>query len=272
MIEVVCRRRAMATLFEVFLVGEEEEHLAAVGEAALDEVARIEHLLSRYDPSAEVARVNRHATAGPVKVDAELFRILEECGVWCERTEGAFDPCAGSGVRYRDAVRLDTVNRTVAFVQPASLDLGAYGKGYAVDAAADVLQSFGVERFLIHGGTSSVLARGERADGSRWRIDLRDPFDDREPPVGSIELQNAGLSCSAVTRDDDDIVDPRTGDAISNPAACAVVAENATIAEVWSTALLAMGRDKARECDDPRLALAWIAPGRALEWLIGGPQ
>src|SRR6516162_1870615 len=94
---VRCARPAMATWFEALLVGDDEEHLMAVGESALDEVVRIEHLLSRHDPASETSRINRAAAFRPVRLDREMFAILRKGLWWSEETGGYFDLCAGSG-------------------------------------------------------------------------------------------------------------------------------------------------------------------------------
>ena len=129
----LCRRSrpAMASLFEVMLSGDDPEHLDAVASAALEEIGRVERLLSRHDPAAEIARVNREAAHRPVLVDVELFAVLRDCLAWVDRTGGAFDPCAPTG-RFAEDVRLDQECRTVRFTNPsARIDLGGFGKGYA---------------------------------------------------------------------------------------------------------------------------------------------
>src|SRR5205823_5190090 len=85
------RREAMGTYFEVFLAGDDEEHLDSVAEAVLDEVARIERLLSRFDPASEVSRINRLAGSRPVRVDFEVWGLLQACGDYHRCTEGYFD-------------------------------------------------------------------------------------------------------------------------------------------------------------------------------------
>jgi thiamine biosynthesis lipoprotein len=246
----------MATLFEVLLLGEDEEHLRAVGEAALDEVERVERLLSRFDPAAELARVNREAATRPVLVSHELFAVLRDCRERCRLTEGYFDICVplqGSGPGFLEGVRLDEARRTVSFASPAvALDPGGYGKGYALDAAAVVLDEFGVSSALLHGGTSSVLARGSR-DGAPWVVGLADPFAGGNGEIARVRLADAALSCSAVhdrgrtpdSHEESDIIDPIAGRPLREQAGCCVLAPTATLAEVLSTALLVMGRERA---------------------------
>jgi FAD:protein FMN transferase len=253
------RRPAMATSFECWLRGDDAEHLEAVGTAALEEVGRLERLLSRFDPAAELARVNRDAPQGPVRVEPELFAVLAECRTWWKRTEGAFDIRRYDGIRTRggrppfaEDVLLDEATGTVRLRGPTlSLDLGGFGKGYALDAAMQVLQEFGVRSALLHGGTSSVRTLGSGPGGEPWTIHLRNPFaDGTRADLGGIALPDGGYSHSAVFGErsgPSDIVDPSTGERLAEQAACFVLAPTATAAEVGSTALLAMGRSRASD-------------------------
>lgn len=289
------QRPAMATWFEIWLAGDDPEHLAAVGEAALDEIERVERLLSRFDPAAEVARVNRTAAAGPVRVDTELFAILEDCRRWTEATAGYFDITATTTLSpgdFRKAVQLDAARRRVQFLDArVRLDLGGYGKGYALDAAGRILEQFGVTSALLHGGTSSVLARGVREDGAAWPVGVRDPYSSQDCELTQLRLCDCGLSSSAVlgaSGETSDVIDPTCGRPLEQQAGCVVVAPTAVEAEVLSTALLAMGRDKAQaylstqSANYPQVQVAWLErteleaesspggpPRSRIEWLSG---
>lgn len=244
----------MATLFEAWLVGDDEEHLAAVGEAVLDEIERVEQVLSRFDRGAELYRVNHEAARGPVRVSWELFSVLQDCLRRRDETEGFFDVTAtarGSlAISRPERVQLDAESRTIAFTDPAvQLDLGGYGKGYALDTAASILSRFGVESFLLSGGTSSLLARGTNADGGPWLVALGDPFNAERPELEAFPLVDAGLSTSAAwdaRHTAADIVDPHTRTTVTADEAYCVVAPTAAEAEVLSTALTAMGRERAQ--------------------------
>jgi FAD:protein FMN transferase len=280
---VRCQRPAMATRFVFLLVGEDRDHLTAVGEAALDEVTRIEGLLSRYDPASEVARINREAPSRAVRVNRELFAILTDCRTWFTRTQGYFDLCATGllgSPRSGDPIDLDSKRMTIRFVDPlARLDFGGYGKGYALDAANRVLDEFGVASALLNGGTSSILIRGRQDDGSNWRVGLRDPFGKAaDPSLVPLELTDCAVSSSAVFDPDSiesDVIDPILCRTLDSQAACSVIAPSAAEAEVLSTALLAMGRARAATFlhSFPDVKAAWI--GRdgdrvEVEWLGAG--
>lgn len=258
------RRALMGTGFEVRLSGDDPEHLGAVASAMLDEVARVERLLSRFDGCSEISRINREAFARPVRLDFEVFGLLTRCAEAWQTTRGAFDitataadldgpePSNGSHPTFA-LVCLDDRTRQVRFARPdVALDLGGVGKGYALDRAAAIARGYGVHSAILHGGTSSVLALGRDASHAPWRVGIRDPF----VPAGEaleltqVLLEDASLSCSATfggTPGRSDLVDPRLGRRLERAAACAVVAGSATVAEMLSTALLVLGREAGGE-------------------------
>src|SRR5882762_4798091 len=151
-------RHAMATRFELVLHGENAVALRAAGEEALEEIDRLENQLSLYRPGSEIAQLNSRAAREAVRVTPELFSLLQHAKQLHAETSGAFDitiaplvRCwgfmGGSGkmpaaeeiaeARARVGmahVLLDANNRTVRFAREGvMLDLGAIGKGYAVE-------------------------------------------------------------------------------------------------------------------------------------------
>ena len=169
---------------------------------ALDVVETLEDQMTVYRSHSEVSRINRTASAGPVTVEHRLFALLRRARALSEATGGAFDITAGPLIRawgfYRREGRfpeasevnealasvgyrhleLDESQRTIRFLRAGmEINLGAIGKGYALDQCASRLEDDGVENFILHGGKSSILARGERASeasrGRGWSIALR---------------------------------------------------------------------------------------------------
>jgi FAD:protein FMN transferase len=245
-------RRLMATEFEIWLAGTDEEHLVAVADAALEEVARVERLLSRYDPAAELFRVNRQATQRELLIDAELAAVIGRCQWWWQATSGAFDVRHPRCSRqpWQADIQLDLAGRRIRLQPNVSLDLGAYGKGYAVDQAALICERFGVSSFLISGGSSSLIARGHQPGRSGWLVDLRDPFEANAPPRTHVVLHHQAMSTSAVTHPAgtaSDVINPFTSEPLATPAACVVLATLAADAEAASTAFLVLGQERSRE-------------------------
>jgi FAD:protein FMN transferase len=191
---------AMATRFELVLHGDDPVRLRAAGEEALVEIERLERLLSFYRSDSEITAINRRAFGEPVRVSGEVFRLLRGCAEVFAASAGAFDvtigplmrawKLAGGAGAVPDAatlaaaravtgfahVELDERAQTVRFARDGvAIDLGAAGKGFAVDAAITVLEDLGVTSALLHGGTSSVHALGAPPGEDGWRVALEGP-------------------------------------------------------------------------------------------------
>ena len=180
----------MATRFEIVLHGENPASLRAAGEEALAQIEQLEAQLSLFRAGSEIAHLNARAAQGPSRVTPGLFALLQQAQKLCEESGGAFDITIAPLVRcwgYKGGegrlprpeevaearskvgmalVRLNPADLTVQFAREGvMLNLGAIGKGYAVERAAEVLREAGVTSALIHGGTSTVQALGTAARG-----------------------------------------------------------------------------------------------------------
>ena len=141
---------------------------------------------------------------------------------------------------------------TVKFRVPGlEFNLGAVGKGYALDRAAELLRTrWGVRAALLHGGSSSVYAIGHPPGDPRgWPIGLRHP-DDPSRSLGTVRFRDRGLGTSAATfqffeyngRKLGHLLDPRTGWPAEGTSSASVVAPTAAEADAMSTALFVLGR------------------------------
>jgi thiamine biosynthesis lipoprotein len=279
----------MGALFEVRLLGDDEERLDSVAAAVIEEIVRLDGVLSRFDPRSEIARINREACARPARLDQEVFELLERCDQWRRLTGGYFDVTASSkegddaaGAGLSPALLLDAESRTARFTREGvSIDLGAVGKGYALDRGREIMLRFGVNCGLLNGGSSSVLAvsgpPGTVADRAGWPVAARHPLNPDAAPIARIELADQSLSCSAVRHPyqrgqrRSDVLNPLTGRPLEGNAACLTLAANAADAEIFSTALLAMGREEAKRylertpCID--LVAGWFEPESGFTWI-----
>ena len=212
---VRAERRAMATLFEVVVRGEQPEpFLRAAAEEALDEIGRLEAQLSVFLPASEISAIN--AARGPVAVEPRLHALLLRMREIHFATGGAFDGGIRTARFTRDTVAAD------------DLDLGGIGKGYALDRAAERLKACGITEALLHGGTSTVVALGE------WRVGLVDPRDETRR-FGSLTLTNQALAVSSNLADRPGHVP--AGKHLAAWALC----DNPTDADAFSTAFLVAG-------------------------------
>jgi thiamine biosynthesis lipoprotein len=264
---------AMGTRFEMWLCGQDAGHLEAVANTVCEEIVRLDGLLSRFDSRSEIARINREAGRKPARVDREVFALLARCEQARDLTEGYFDVMLRADIS--PALALDPESSTARFTRPdLTIDLGGVGKGYALDCCRELLSRFGVTDALLSGGSSSVLALGSAPGRNGWPVDTRHPSQNGATPVARLELIDRALSCSAVRRPhqgQSDLVNPLTGETLGGDAACVALAASATDAEILSTALLAMGRERAarylEQTRFPDAQAGWIEPEAGLAWL-----
>ena len=150
-------------------------------------------------------------------------------------------------------VQLRPEDFTVRFAREGvMLDLGAIGKGYAVERAAEVLREVGVTSALLHGGTSTVQAIGQPPGEEFWKIAIETPSPSKDTPptlLATVPLRDEAMSVSGVVENSfkvggrtlGHIVDPRTGEPALGTMLAAVVLPSATETDALSTALLTLG-------------------------------
>ncbi len=282
-------RTVMACRFEIVVPEEDARHLDAAL-VALDEADRIEAALTIFRETSELSRINSQAAASPTPASEALFALLKRCQTLHAETDGVFDVTstplsrrwgflkgevrarsvaatdAATAVVGMNRVCLDSTTRTVSFAAAGmELNLGAIGKGYAVDRLGAVLRRFGVTRALVSAGGSSVLAIGGHREG--WTIDLTSP--QVESRIARVHLRDAALGTSGAGEQyivadgvrHGHVFDPRTGRPSRGVLSATVVARDAESADALSTAFLVGGVDLARRyCLNHPQTLALITP------------
>ena len=253
--------------------------LRAAGEEAIAEIERLEERLSLYRPSSEIAGLNARAARGPVRVTPPVFALLQHAQQLTHETGGAFDITIGPLVRCwgfmggtgrlpsaeelaearaiigMDLVHLDAKNFTVQFAREGvTLDLGAIGKGYAIDRAIEVLRDAGITSALLHGGTSTVYALGHPPDAEYWKVAVENPpasVTATAIPLPPLLLKDQAMSVSAIWGRSFEkegqifghVLDPRTGNPAARAVLAAVILPSATETDALSTALLTLGAE-----------------------------
>ncbi len=260
------RHDAMATTFEVFILGEEAEYARQAAEAAFDELDRLELELSRFVETSDVSRVSGLDAGGSTRVGIAAFECIELASRVHAETGGAFDVTVGAlaelwsaaegepseealaRARERTGMRLietgDEHHAVGVGATGLRLDLGGIGKGYALDRMAELLQDWSVERALIHSGESSVVAIGSPPGGDAWSLGLRDPGD-RARTIGAFRLRDGrSLGGSGRLLHGSHILDPRTGRPAEAALGAWAVAPSAALADALSTAFMVMSADE----------------------------
>lgn len=269
--------QAMGTRFELVLVAgdakRDEAHLRAAGEEALSKIEEVDRRLSLFRRDSLLAHLNRTAVSRPVSLDADTSDLFMLCDRVHRASGGAFDPTIAPLMRAHglhddsspvpllepsearehvgwESVLLDPAGPDVRFADPTWIDLGGVAKGHGLDLAARSLREAGVQRALLHGGTSTVVALGAAPGEEAWTVAVGSGS---EAPIA--RLRDACLSVSApdgreVSRDGrriSHVLDPRTGKAANHGVRTAAVATSlssgAALADAWSTALLVAGEE-----------------------------
>lgn len=273
-------RMSMACLYAIDAYSAADENaLHAALDAALDEVDRIDRLMSHYKPESPLSQINREASRREVAIDPELFAFIERSMRYSEETDGAFDVTVGPlmkawgffrgeghlpeesqlatarrvvGARH---VILTRDRRTIRFDSDGvELDLGGIAKGYAVDRSIGILKSRGVTAALVSSGGSTVYGLGSPPDQTAWRVDIQDPVNagkiaytvllkDRSLSVaGSSEksFEAGGITYSH-------IMDPRTGKPVQGMLSVAVLTKTGTEGDALDDALFVLGPSKSAE-------------------------
>ncbi len=295
---------AMRCRFELVLVTTDESLARTAAEDAIREIERLDSVLSPFRAGSDIAHLNAVAAQQAVPVTVEIMALLELCRELSQATGGCFDPTVGpllSAWGFRGStpaappdssllaelrrgvglhlIELDAAERTVRFGHPlVRLDLGAVGKGWAVDEAARIVAGYGLHG-LIHAGTSSVHAVGATPDGAPWTVAVGLPAEVAGPaPVASLRDSSLGVSgrsgrlVTIAGRAYGHVIDPRSGEPVTGARLAAVQAPTAAVADAWSTALLVGGTPLAERMahQQPGLA-AWLLPADSAErpWTRG---
>jgi thiamine biosynthesis lipoprotein len=267
-------RLLMGTVVEI-TIGHPDRELARKAAArAFGEIERVDALLSSHNPESEITGLNASGAAGPVAVSDEVFALLARAESIRVATAGAFDVTVGPLVELwafdqsgrvpgegeiasalasvgGARLELDGDDGTVRFLtEGMRIDLGAIGKGYAVDRAVAILESAGIESAIIDAG-GDIRLLGSRPGKDFWRIAVRHP---REPSRFLLGLDLAGTA--VVTSGDYErffmvgdtryhhILDPRTGFPARGCSSVTVVAPDTAGADAYATAAFVLGPEE----------------------------
>lgn len=191
----------MGTIAEFAVVDDDVARAELAIDGAIDELRRVERLMTRFTATSEVGRANAGAAARAINIGPDTEAVIRESLRWAEATRGAYDPAIGGVIElwnvahrhapppefevarlagrglYR-AVELDGMGRVFYHDRLARIDLGSIAKGYGVDRACDVLRAHGITRAVVDVG-GDLYAIGESPNGGAWQIGIQSPDDER---------------------------------------------------------------------------------------------
>ncbi len=272
---------AMGTTIQIVTFttpGVSEAAASAAVEAAFAEFGRLEQLQSTWIASSEISRINAAAGKEAIAVGADTARVLEQSLWIAQASGGVFDITfeamkglwkfdEGAEARVPDARAIERARRhidwrNIAFDKQAStvmlrkpetrINLGGIAKGYAVDAAAKVLENAGLTAYFVQAG-GDLFVRGRKPDGSRFKVGIRDPRGKNSwDYFAMIEVEDHAFSTAgdyerAFVKDGKryhHIIDPRTGYPATAARSVTVYAKDALTADAIDDAVFILGKDK----------------------------
>lgn len=266
--------KLMGSRFDITVVAEDSITAHAHIDTAISEINRIERLISSWDENSQTSKINEYAGIKPIKVDVELFKLIETAMGISKLTDGAFDISYASMDRIwkfdgsmtkmptekdiRNSVAkvgyenilLDKNNNTV-FLKNTGMKIGfgAIGKGYAADRAKKILMSKGVVSGIIN-ASGDMNTWGKQPNGSAWKVAITNPLNKNKVfallPITNGAVVTSGnyekyvlLNGNRYTH----IIDPRTGYPSSGIISVTVFAPKAELADALATSVFVMGKD-----------------------------
>ena len=265
--------RLMGNNFELSVIAEEESWALECIEVGIEEIRRIERLLTTYHEDSETSLINRNAGIAPVKVDRETLGIIERSIRISALTQGAFDISYGSVdkrlwnfdtqmtalpdpetakkmtrlINYRNII-VDR-DRSTVFLREKGMRIGfgGIGKGYAAERAKQLMQAMGADSGIVN-ASGDLAVWGSQPDGQPWTIGIVNP--NMAGQIFSyLKVTNMALATSGnyekyITiggRRYSHTIDPRTGLPVTGVKSVTIICPNAEIADAMATPVMIMG-------------------------------
>jgi thiamine biosynthesis lipoprotein len=267
------RMRLMGNQFEITVVTANTDFAEHCIDTAVEEISRIERLLTTFNDSSQTNLINQYAGIRPVHVDKEVYDLIARSIRISELTQGAFDISYGSIdkrfwnfdthmtalpdrqmakqavrlINYRNII-LNPEDQTVLLKEKGMrIGFGGIGKGYAAEKAKMVLQQLGVKSGIVN-ASGDLTAWGYQPDGKPWTIGIADPYH-KEHPFSYLNITDLAIATSgsyekfAVINGKkySHTIDPRTGYPVSGIKSVTIICPNAEIADAMATPVTIMG-------------------------------
>lgn len=264
--------KLMGSRFDLSVVAPNETEANSYINLAIEEITRIEKLISEWDTNSQTSAINRNAGIKPVKVDKELFELIKRSIQISKLTQGAFDISFASidkvwkydgsmqklpseaaiqksveKIGYQN-IELNEAQQTV-FLKLAGMKIGfgAIGKGYAADKAKQVLIEKGVKAGIIN-ASGDLNSWGTQPNGDLWKVGITNPLNNEKVfswlPIENSAVVTSGNYEKYVTLNGvryTHIINPKTGYPVVGLNSVTIFSESAELADALATAVFVMG-------------------------------
>ena len=264
--------KLMGSRFDITIVAQDEATANRYIDKAIEEISRIEKLISSWNPTSQTSEINKNAGISPVKVDQELIDLIERSITISKITDGAFDISYASidkvwrydgsmtqmpskeaiensvaKIGYQNIV-LDKKAQTVFLkLEDMKIGFGAIGKGYAADKVRSMLKAEGIKSGIIN-ASGDLTTWGKQPDGTDWMVGITNPLN-KDHIFSWFPVYNAAVATSGnyekyVTFNGvkySHIIDPRTGYPSTGILSATIFAPSAELCDALATSVFITG-------------------------------
>ncbi len=263
----------MGNAFEITVVAGDEAWAFEKINLAIAEIKRIENLLTTFNDNSQTNQINKQAGIAAVKVDKEVFELIERSIKISSITDGAFDLTYGSLdkrlwnfdktmkslpdettaksmvalINYKNIV-LNSKDSSVMLTQKGMrIGFGGIGKGYAAEKAKAILQNEGVQSGIVN-AAGDLSTWGFQANNKPWTIGIANP-DNANLPFSYLNVTNMAVATSGnyekfITIDGkkySHTINPKTGLPVTGVKSVTIISPNAEISDAMATPVTIMG-------------------------------
>jgi len=264
----------MGSDFEITIVDKNESNANFLLDLAINEISRIEKLISSWDKNSQTSLINLNAGIKPVKVDKELFDLIARALKISDLSQGAFDISYASldKVWYFDKEMLEMPSKediiksvskvgyhniilnkekqTVFLkIKGMKIGFGAIGKGYAADMAKSILVKNEVKSGIIN-ASGDLTAWGKKPSGKDWMVAIVNPLNKSKIfswlPIKNKAVVTSGNYERFIKFNDKSyshIIDPRTGYPSQGILSVTIFTEKAELADALATSVFVLGQE-----------------------------
>lgn len=266
------KKSLLGSPFEISVVANDSVQANFYTELAISEVKRIENLISDWIPTTQISLVNQNAGITPVKVDKEVFELVDRAMKISKLTDGAFDISYASmdkiwkfdgsmksmptaeiikksveKVGYQNIILNEKDTTIFLKNQGMKLGLGGIGQGYIADKIKEVLKANGCIAGLVN-VSGDINTWGKQPDGKDWTVGIVNPLNKNKVfatfPLNDSAVETSGSYEKYVTFNGkrySHIIDPRTGYPASGIVSVSVFAKQTELADALATGIFVLG-------------------------------
>jgi len=264
-------RKLMGSAFELIVL-EDDKNLAELAlEAGLNEIKRLEELLTEYEQTSFTSLLNKNAGKIPMQAEEEVYDLLKRCINVSQLTQGSFDITVGplkklynfknerfilpdkkavkNALKLTGYQNISLLEDRNIFLQKTGMHISfnAIGKGYAADRVKKLWTNMGIQNGVVN-ASGDLTVLGKKADGEAWKIGIADP-DDPEKILCYLPIDNASVATSGDYEQYfvkngiryAHTIDPKTGKPVTGIKSVTVISPGAELSDALATAVFVMG-------------------------------